>query len=62
MDINDMRSLITVLAFLSFIGIVLWAWSGKRKAAFDAAARLPLEEEETLQPGVHGVRGQKRGD
>lgn len=62
MDINDMRSLITVLAFLSFIGIVLWAWSGKRKAAFDAAARLPLEEEETLQPGAHGARGQKRGD
>ncbi len=62
MDINDMRSLITVLAFLSFIGIVLWAWSGKRKAAFDAAARLPLEEEETLQPGARGARGQKRGD
>ncbi len=62
MDINDMRSLITVLAFLSFIGIVLWAWSGKRKAAFDAAARLPLEEEETHQPGALGAPGQKRGE
>jgi cytochrome c oxidase cbb3-type subunit 4 len=62
MDINDMRSLITVLAFLSFIGIVLWAWSGKRKSAFDAAARLPLEEEETLKPAAQGARGQQRGE
>lgn len=46
MDINDMRSVITVLAFVSFIGIVIWAWSGKRKAAFDEAARLPLEDDD----------------
>lgn len=45
MDINDLRSIITVLAFASFIGIVAWAWSGRRKAEFDAAARLPLDEE-----------------
>jgi len=62
MDINDMRSVITVLAFLSFIGIVLWAWSGKRKAAFEAAARLPLEDDETLQPGARVALGQKRGE
>ncbi len=47
MDINDIRSLVTVLAFLSFVGIVAWAYSGKRKAGFDAAARLPLDEEDS---------------
>lgn len=45
MDINDLRAIITVLAFASFIGIVAWAWSGRRKAAFEEAARLPLDEE-----------------
>lgn len=44
MDINDLRSLGTVLAFLAFVGIIAWAWSGKRKEAYDEAARLPLED------------------
>ena len=46
MDINDMRSIVTVLAFATFVGIVLWAYSGRRRAAFEEAARLPFTEEE----------------
>jgi cytochrome c oxidase cbb3-type subunit 4 len=46
MDINTLRSVITVLAFAAFIGIVIWAYSGKNKAAFDEAARLPFDEDE----------------
>ncbi len=46
MDINDLRSLFTVLAFVTFIGIVWWAFSSKQKASFDAAANLALDEEE----------------
>ena len=46
MDINFLRSIVTVAAFAAFIGIVLWAYSGRRKAAFDQAARLPFEEED----------------
>lgn len=45
MDINDLRSLTTVLAFILFIGIVVWAWSGRQKAAFEEAARLPLDDD-----------------
>ncbi len=45
MDINDLRSLFTVLTFLTFVGIVFWAWSGRRKAAFDEAAMIPFEED-----------------
>ena len=32
----------TVLTFLSFLGIVAWAYSRRRKAAFDAAANAPF--------------------
>jgi len=47
MDIvNLLRSIVTVLAFTSFIGITLWAWSGSRRAKFAAAALIPLEEED----------------
>ena len=46
MDINDLRSLITVLLFLAFIGIVAWAYSSKRKQAFDEAARLAVDDDD----------------
>ncbi|MBI4196156.1 MAG: CcoQ/FixQ family Cbb3-type cytochrome c oxidase assembly chaperone [Betaproteobacteria bacterium] len=54
MDIDDLRSLATVLAFATFVGITAWAWSGKRRDRFDAAARLPLEEEEDDGEGAAG--------
>ena len=55
MDINFARAIMTVLLLAVFIGIVLWAWSGKRMAAFETAARLPLEEDETDANGRAGV-------
>ena len=30
MDINELRSLLTVAGLLCFLSIVSWAWSGKR--------------------------------
>lgn len=47
MDINDLRSLITVLLFLAFIAIVAWAYSAKRKQAFDEAAKLAVDDDDT---------------
>jgi cytochrome c oxidase cbb3-type subunit IV len=43
MDLNLLRSLATVLAFVSFIGLVVWAWSRSRRSAFDEAAHLPFD-------------------
>ncbi|MEX1166157.1 MAG: cbb3-type cytochrome c oxidase subunit 3 [Hydrogenophaga sp.] len=45
MDINDMRSIVTVLSLLAFVGIMVWAWSKKNKPDFDEAARLPFGDE-----------------
>lgn len=45
MDINDLRSLFTVLTFAVFIAITLWAWSSRRKDEFREAAMLPLEDD-----------------
>jgi cytochrome c oxidase cbb3-type subunit 4 len=41
-----LHSLWTLLLLIIFVGIVVWAWSGKRKRSFEQAARLPLEDEE----------------
>ncbi|MBX3649086.1 MAG: cbb3-type cytochrome c oxidase subunit 3 [Rhodocyclaceae bacterium] len=46
MDINDLRSILTVLAFATFMGIVVWAYSRRRRAAFEEAANLPFTEDE----------------
>ena len=54
MDINTLRSLITVLSFAAFLGIVFWAWSAKRKPAFDEAANLPFADDE-VPAGLPGT-------
>ena len=45
MDVNDIRSLVTLVSLGLFIGLMVWTWLPGRKAAHDAAARLPFEGE-----------------
>ena len=45
MDINDLRAILTVLTFICFVGIVWWAYSSRRKEAFEEASRLPLDDD-----------------
>ena len=47
MDLTLIDSILTIVVMLVFIGIVLWAWSGKRKQQFDEAANIPFTEDET---------------
>jgi cytochrome c oxidase cbb3-type subunit 4 len=52
MDINELRSIVTLLSFVAFIGVVVWAWSARNRARFDEAARLPFDgENNTTQRG-----------
>ena len=55
MEINDIRSALTVIMFVLFLGIIVWAYSKKRKGAFDEAARLPFEEDEAMDPADLGI-------
>ena len=45
MDLPTVRGLLTAILMLAFVGVVIWAWSSKRKAAFSEASMLPLEED-----------------
>jgi cytochrome c oxidase cbb3-type subunit 4 len=45
MDINTLRSIVTGVAFVTFIGIVVWAWSRRNVASFDEAAQLPFQQD-----------------
>lgn len=46
----------TVLVGVVFFGVVAWAWSRKRTAEFDEAARIPLEDDDD----VMNVKGDNR--
>ena len=53
MDLNDFRSIVTVLGLLLFLGLAAWTWHPARRRASEAAARLPFEGDAT-EPG-HGA-------
>lgn len=38
------QSIWSIVVLITFLGIVVWAYSGKRKSAFDEAAQLPFED------------------
>lgn len=45
MTIGIVRGLLTAVLFAAFIALWFWTWSKKRRAEFEAAALLPLQEE-----------------
>ena len=46
MDLNDLRTIVTTLSFVVFIGIVWWTWSKRQRTRFDEAANLPFIDAE----------------
>lgn len=59
MDLNDIRSWYTVVLFAVFIGIVIWAWSGKSKRRFNEASQLPFNE---VEHPLDSTEENKKGD
>ena len=59
MDIvSVIGSATTVVSFVAFVGVVVWAYSGRRKRAFDDAANAPFalpDDADSVQ--TNGERG-----
>ncbi len=51
-------SITTVVAFVAFVGICVWAYSGRRKRAFEEAANAPfaLPDDAAGRGNEHRVR------
>ena len=41
-----LRSIVTVVALVVFVGIVVWAWSARNRTRFEEAARFPFENDD----------------
>ena len=46
MDVNILRSAVTVVTFILFIGIVMWSLSKRRTTEFEEAAQLPFGQDD----------------
>ena len=44
---NSIQMLWTIVAFVTFIGIVIWAWSSKRADEFHEAENLIFESDDS---------------
>jgi cbb3-type cytochrome oxidase subunit 3 len=42
-DFELLSGVVTLLWFIAFILLCLWAWSRRRHSAYAAAARMPLD-------------------
>ena len=59
MDLNDLRSLVTVVSLVLFLGLVAHTWSRRRLREHEAAAMLPFQEEAREEGGANeGGRGE----
>lgn len=56
MDFGTIHSIYTVVLFASFIGIVWWAFSKKRKARFEEDATWCLLTKNKTTPNNQGVK------
>jgi len=54
LDFDVLSSAVTVVWFLTFVALCLWAWSGRRAKDFDAAARLVFDEPDDAPGGGKG--------
>jgi len=59
MDVTIFHGLWTGVLLVIFIGIVVWAWSGKRKRAFDEAAALPFDDNDEPESAARASSGKR---
>ena len=45
MDINTLRIAVTLVSFVTFVGIILWALDRRKNQQFQDAALLPLKDD-----------------
>lgn len=46
------QSIWTLIVMILFLGIVVWTYSRKRKAGFEEAAQLPIDDDDSIEATV----------
>lgn len=53
MDVNELRSIVTVVSFVLFLALVVLTWRKRNRRDHDAAAMLPFADD-VNEPTNHG--------
>jgi len=59
MAMGTFIGLLSLALMVLFIGIIVWAYSSKRKADFDAAAALPFADDDGARQTARIKEGQR---
>jgi cytochrome c oxidase cbb3-type subunit 4 len=46
MEVNTLRAMITVVSFITFVGILIWVWRRRKTGEFKEAANLPFLDDQ----------------
>jgi cytochrome c oxidase cbb3-type subunit 4 len=46
-------SVMTVISFITFVGIMWWAFTPNNRGSFELASRLPFADDEQAEEGKH---------
>lgn len=60
MDYISWRAFYTVLVFVLFIGVVVWAYSKSSKKGFDEAANSIFDEDEVTTTTAKGTKQESK--
>jgi hypothetical protein len=58
MDVNELRTIVTVSGFVLFVVLVIRTWSSRNRSEHQAAAQLPFLED---QAETAAARAEHRG-
>ncbi|MEE9322347.1 MAG: cbb3-type cytochrome c oxidase subunit 3 [Granulosicoccus sp.] len=56
MDVNELRTIITIVSLLLFLIIVYWAYSSRQKSRFEEAANLPFADDDMQQRTIDSAQ------
>lgn len=58
--LTDVRSLVTLISFITFVGILWWTYVTRGAHDFDRAAMLPFDDEPEVVPGGASISAERR--
>jgi len=59
MSVTFVQSVWTVMAMVVFIGIVVWAYSSRKKADFEQAGRMAMDDDKPVSDSMNNAATNK---
>ena len=60
MSVAFVQSVWTVMALVVFIGIVVWAYSSRKKADFEQAGRMAMDDDKPVNDSMNNAATNNR--